>query len=582
MATQTYLMRRNGIYYARIPVPTGMQEEVGRKEIWKSLGNRNYKESCKLLKTVLLSDALFMIPNNEKIEVLNNKAAMVAIGERQRELSRHRLCHVYLNAHQGSNKVGLQERAEEDANLFAEDARRDLRTYDEDIKATNFQPYEVTLATRLQTTKFLSPERGSIHYNAAMTQLLRGLIKGTEEAIKAIEDGSYVDFINGDTTPYPATMLAPQNRVESHGHSEGSPSTPVISLKQLTDMFNNSLEIRRKSQDLKIKYATYQAFLIDALGEATDIHAINRPMVREKLLPILDHLPANFQKKPEYKAMSSIQVALAEQKNPSHHPKLSPASRNDYLEHLALLMKWAAGEDYDVSNPTTGLMFKDDVKAKDKRDSFTTDQINLILGDKKFLAAKLTPTKAHQFWVPFISLCTGMRISEVVLLALDDIKQEKGIFYFDLREREGRSLKTITSIRKVPIPETLLRLGFLEYVHALRGESIAHNRLFPYIVLGKKRPGDPLSKWFSRKLGALGIKSKTLSFHSLRHTFKDFITDAVLPPQERQVALSMLGWESNEVHARYGSKDYSIAVGKEVIDKIELAGVELPLVFLAK
>lgn len=81
MASPTYLMRRNGIYYARIPVPTGMQEEVGRKEIWKSLGNRNYKESCKLLKTVLLSDALFMIPNNEKTEVLSNKAAMVAIGE---------------------------------------------------------------------------------------------------------------------------------------------------------------------------------------------------------------------------------------------------------------------------------------------------------------------------------------------------------------------------------------------------------------------------------------------------------------------------------------------------------------------
>ena len=105
MASPTYLMNRNGIYYARIPVPQELQVEVGRKELWKSLGNRNYKESCKLLKTVLLSDALFMILNNEKTEVLSNKAAMVAIGERQRELSRHRLCHVYLNAHQGSNKL---------------------------------------------------------------------------------------------------------------------------------------------------------------------------------------------------------------------------------------------------------------------------------------------------------------------------------------------------------------------------------------------------------------------------------------------------------------------------------------------
>ena len=575
MASPTYLMKRNGIYYARIPVPIELQVEVGRKELWKSLGNRNYKESCKLLKTVLLSDALFMPHNNEKTEVLSNKAAMVIIGERQRELSRYRLCHLYLSAYQSSSKAGFLESAEENANLFVEDARRDLRTYDEDLKAASFQPYEVTLATRLQTTKFLSPERGSTHYNAAMTQLLRGLIKGTEEAIKAIEDGSYVDFINGEATPYPATLLMSQHKVESSDRSQGSPPSSVLSIRQLMDLFNSSLEIKQRSPEVRAKYTTYQAFLCAALGEGTDIHAINRPMVREKLLPILNHLPANFQKKPEYKGMSAIQVALAEQKCPTHHAKLAPASRNDYLEHLSFLMKWAAGEGYDVANPTTGLMFKDEVKAKDKRDSFSADQINLILSDQKFLAAKLTPTKAHEFWVPLISLCTGMRISEVLLLALDDIKQEKAIFYFDLREREGRSLKTTTSIRKVPIPETLLRVGFLSYVDSAKGDPRAQNRLFPYVTVGKKRPGDPLSKWFSRKLGALGIKSRTLSFHSLRHTFKDFITDAVLPPQERQVALSMLGWESNEVHARYGSKDYSIVVGKEVIDKIELAGIHL-------
>ena len=47
MANPTYLIKRNGIYYARIPVPKVLQSGLGRKELWKSLGNRSYKEACK-------------------------------------------------------------------------------------------------------------------------------------------------------------------------------------------------------------------------------------------------------------------------------------------------------------------------------------------------------------------------------------------------------------------------------------------------------------------------------------------------------------------------------------------------------
>ena len=75
MATQTYLMNRNGVYYARIPVPLDLRKGVVRKEIWKSLGKRNYKDACTVLKSILLSDVLLMSPHKE---VLTSKPLMIA------------------------------------------------------------------------------------------------------------------------------------------------------------------------------------------------------------------------------------------------------------------------------------------------------------------------------------------------------------------------------------------------------------------------------------------------------------------------------------------------------------------------
>jgi len=313
MATQTYLMNRNGIYYARIPVPLDLQKRVGRKEIWKSLGNRNYKDACTLLKSVLLSDVLLMVPQKE---VLSSKPAMIAIGERQREVARHRLCHLYLTTHQNYSKGGIEEERDEDVGLFINDAKEELANFYDDLKLGRFRSYEETLNTRLQTTKFQAPERSSIHYLPAMTQLVRGLIRGTEEALKGIESGAYIDFVDGVVTPYPDSMLETKSRSSLATHAKANASEDVITLKQLAQHFNNSQEIQSRSPEVKAKYTTYQALLCEAIGEGTDIKSITRPLIREKLIPILKHLPANFQKKPEYKGMSATQVAIAEQGNP--------------------------------------------------------------------------------------------------------------------------------------------------------------------------------------------------------------------------------------------------------------------------
>lgn len=50
MATITHLHNRNGTYYCRVKVPKTHQEQLGKKEIWKSLGKLSFSEASRKVK----------------------------------------------------------------------------------------------------------------------------------------------------------------------------------------------------------------------------------------------------------------------------------------------------------------------------------------------------------------------------------------------------------------------------------------------------------------------------------------------------------------------------------------------------
>jgi hypothetical protein len=56
MATPTYLMKRNGVYYIRLPIPAHLQTDLKKKEIWKSLGVSKFQDACAIMRLALLSN----------------------------------------------------------------------------------------------------------------------------------------------------------------------------------------------------------------------------------------------------------------------------------------------------------------------------------------------------------------------------------------------------------------------------------------------------------------------------------------------------------------------------------------------
>jgi integrase len=57
---------------------------------------------------------------------------------------------------------------------------------------------------------------------------------------------------------------------------------------------------------------------------------------------------------------------------------------------------------------------------------------------------------------------TGARIGEIAQLRPDDIQFSGDVHFFNINENDGKTVKTASSIRSVPVHSQLIHLGILE------------------------------------------------------------------------------------------------------------------------
>jgi integrase len=127
-----------------------------------------------------------------------------------------------------------------------------------------------------------------------------------------------------------------------------------------------------------------------------------------------------------------------------------------------------------------------------------------------------------------------MRLSEIAQLRICDLTKDHddgGIWFFDIGRAGGRSTKTRSSIRSVPVHPELERIGLLKYREWLtrRGAKL-EDPLWPNVKAKGKRPRSAAwSKWINSYLRKrCGITDEAKVFHSFRHTFKRMTRDALL------------------------------------------------------
>ncbi|AWM88274.1 site-specific integrase [Microvirga sp. 17 mud 1-3] len=220
-----------------------------------------------------------------------------------------------------------------------------------------------------------------------------------------------------------------------------------------------------------------------------------------------------------------------------------------------------------------------DSTAEEGRLPFSSDELRMIFvngpvhgSGKRFRGGQ----GEAQFWLPLLALFTGARLAELAQLRVCDIHVDRsGLAYLDIATSGGRTVKTRTSIRKLPIHSELRRLGFLEYIEGVRVASSNENRdLWPEVQSAKGRARSAaFSQWFNGYLRskAVGIQDPRKVFHSFRHLFKDMCRDAGLS-EDVHDALTGHGAGSS-VGRRYGA-GHSVARLATELNKV-VAPVDL-------
>ncbi|EHP91897.1 DUF6538 domain-containing protein [Methylorubrum extorquens] len=173
-----------------------------------------------------------------------------------------------------------------------------------------------------------------------------------------------------------------------------------------------------------------------------------------------------------------------------------------------------------------------------------------------------------RFWVPLWGRLTGAREDEICSRLVGDVE-----FVADIAILRIRDSKTLESPRDLPIPETLLRMGFLEHRYFGRDPK---EPLFPELIPqgpGQRRSA-AFSGWFTYYRTTIKCYKALVDFHSFRHNVSTDLQN--MPGLNMGWADEITGHDSPiraSERQRY-AKGVFMSHLKETLDRIEI-GVDL-------
>ena len=223
-----------------------------------------------------------------------------------------------------------------------------------------------------------------------------------------------------------------------------------------------------------------------------------------------------------------------------------------------------------TSSPLATVRVRMEEADEKPRDAFTVPQLQTLFDSQVFTAQERPEggKGAAAFWAPLLALYTGARLDELLSLRTDSVTTWEGVDVIHIRHRPGlgQTLKSkAKNNRRVPIHPELIRIGFLDYVRGLKGSEW----LFAEIDRSPKARSHSSAwgAWFGRYLARVGLKTDKLTFHSFRHTFKNFARASGIPEDHHD---AITGHTTAEVARRYGSAEgYPVGALAESMERLQ-------------
>jgi integrase len=353
-------------------------------------------------------------------------------------------------------------------------------------------------------------EEEALPYRRLCFELRKAFVNLGEEEINMM-NGIYDDYTEIAKQKGLVSMVSPSSASLTKQESQNNRT------QRLSDLLKSYVE-HEKSKDIVEKSVSEIRskckLFIEIIGDPF-VEDLKDEMIY-KYLEDIKKLPSRHTISKKYRSKSI--ECLLKMKIPQKDLLGDETIRN-HIGRVKSFFLWLEKRGY-LPNGKYSCLFEQNKRSKlphEARDVFSTDDLNKMFSHKDYLNFK----KPWEFWLPLIALYTGMRINEICQLLLDDIVKEVFILYFRICEGEGKTLKTKTSQRNIPIHPELIDLGFIDYVKMLKRDRCKY--LFPDLNGNKTKPSHtPIKKinqWIKR-IGIMGNdKTGKKVFHSFRHTF---------------------------------------------------------------
>ncbi|WP_460478099.1 DUF6538 domain-containing protein [Bowmanella dokdonensis] len=551
---------KTGVYYFRRAVPADIRGALGRgREIKRSLKTKSPSEAKRLIVPhIAETDDLFSLArlrsgNDDNIALTVKDAAVIAARwyERMKDEIDKR-----------GGDVGLVSRVESpDGHVYFEEISFHLAITGSDMLDPS--PSQVDKLA-CQLSEFIDEQLRLEALNVPRgTDQYRWLAREFSHHLFELES-LCLARLNSNWSYRPAESIAHQPlSIEVAGVR--SPDNPTAKtngrlLSEVLRSYRTSEDIKSGGELSRAKtldgYESHFKRLIEVIGDIP----IDKVEPRH-----ISHYRDTLLQLPKTKSKDVRTLSIKEQiayGKVNGCPLLSPATVKNALKQVATVFNYALEMELIERNPAERVKkptAKRVTEATELERGYTEDELTRIFSHPIFN----DPT-AHRrygwasYWVPIICRYTGARLNEIAQLHKADVKQNDGVYYLNICRGEGRSVKSDSSVRHVPIHKHLVELGFLDFVTESKS-----GRLFPEIPLDKYgKASTKFSPWWGEIVREQGVNPKAPS-HEFRHTVKTELRGLGVPDS---VSDRITGHSAKGEGGRYGS--VSLVNREEVIDRL--------------
>jgi integrase len=216
-----------------------------------------------------------------------------------------------------------------------------------------------------------------------------------------------------------------------------------------------------------------------------------------------------------------------------------------------------------------------DARAAEQRQRFTDADLKAIFETAVYQNGERPKGGGGEaaYWLPLLALLSGARQGELAQLRVADLAQdpESRVWFLNISMAGGRTIKTASSRRQVPVHPELERIGLLRYRQMLVDAGAGPDApLWPHVEADSVgRQSGPWSKWFNRYLrDKARIEDRAKVFHSFRHSFKWLARNAKIG-EEMHDALT--GHSGGGIGRGYGA-GFGLKALAEELARIEAPG----------